>query len=284
VDLKNTWRKKANNFLYASVKNSTKMDENELNSSNEPKKDVFATLRQAFPTEPDYSIFEEKLKTVKTFMQVSNENIVIFDYYKGKYAFSTVQDFFTFGYPYDYILKRGIAFSKELIPANEAPFVEGIKMLTFKHIHTLPVERRDKFVGYINHHYIHKTGRMLTVDLHLTPFLFSPEGFMWMSIARMSLSTKTQDVCSYIELKDTGERLEYSFETNNFVPVKKTNLTETEKKVLMLNSRGFTEQEMAEKMFISTNTIKTHKRHIFEKTNTKNFSEAFVYAYTHQLF
>ena len=105
-----------------------------------------------------------------------------------------------------------------------------------------------------------------------------------MSIARMSLSTKTQDIYSYMELKDTGERFEYDFEKDDYVPVEKINLTETEKKVLLLNSRGFTEQEMADKMYISNNTIKTHKRNIFEKTNTKNFSEAFVYAYTHQLF
>ncbi|MDR3706000.1 MAG: helix-turn-helix transcriptional regulator [Paludibacteraceae bacterium] len=260
------------------------MEETELKNETQPKKEVFTALRQAFHSEPDYSIFEEKLETIKSFMQVSNENIVIFDYYKGEYAFYIAQDFLTFGYSYDYILKKGIAFSKEIIPAEEAAFVEQIKKITFQYIHTLPVERRDKFAGYINHHYIHKTGRKLNVEIRLTPFLFSPEGLMWMSIARMSLSTKAQDVCCYIELKDTGEKLEYSFEKNCLSPMKKINLTETEKKVLILNSRGFTEQEIADKMFISTNTIKTHKRHIFEKTNTKNFSEAFVYADTHRLF
>jgi len=259
------------------------MEENKLNNGNEPKKDVFSTLKQALATKLDYSIFEKKIETIKSFMRVSNENIVIFDYYKGEYAFYMAQDFLTFGYSYDYILNKGIAFSKEVIPEEEAPFVERIKRLTYQQIHKLPVERRDKFVGYINHHYIHKTGRRLTVDLHLTPFLFSPEGVMWMSIARMSLSTKTQDIYSYMELKDTGERFEYDFEKDDYVPVEKINLTETEKKVLLLNSRGFTEQEMADKMYISNNTIKTHKRNIFEKTNTKNFSEAFVYAYTHQL-
>jgi DNA-binding CsgD family transcriptional regulator len=259
------------------------MKDNESNNNTQQKKEVFTTLRQAFKSEPDYSIFEEKLETVKSFMQVSNENIVIFDYYKGEYAFFITRNFLTFGYSYDYISNKGIAFSKEIIPAEEAPLVEQIKKITFQYIHTLPVERRDKFAGYVNHHYINKTGHRLNVEIRLTPFLFSPEGLMWMSIARMSLSTKAQDVCAYIELKDTGEKLEYSFEKNCLVPMQTTNLTDIEKKVLILNSRGYTEQEIADKMFISSNTIKTHKRHIFEKTNTKNFSEAFVYADTHRL-
>lgn len=259
------------------------MEENKLYKENEPQKEVFTRLKDAFKSEPDYSIFEEKLATVKSFMQVSNENIVIFDYYKGEYAFYVAQDFLTFGYSYDYILNKGIVFSKEIIPAEEASFVEKIKKITFQYIHALPVERRDKFAGYVNHHYIHKTGRRLNVEIHLTPFLFSPEGLLWMSIARMSLSTKAQNVCYYIEQTDTGEKLEYSFEKDCLVPMKITNLTDMEKKVLILNSRGYTEQEIADKMFISSNTIKTHKRHIFEKTNTKNFSEAFVYADTHRL-
>jgi DNA-binding CsgD family transcriptional regulator len=56
--------------------------------------------------------------------------------------------------------------------------------------------------------------------------------------------------------------------------VKKFDLTEREEEILLLISKGHTNKEIAEKMFVSVNTIKTHTKNIFIKLDVKNRTQA----------
>ena len=47
-------------------------------------------------------------------------------------------------------------------------------------------------------------------------------------------------------------------------------LTKREQEITMLMAKGFTNQEISEKLFISISTVKTHIQHIFEKANVSN--------------
>ena len=47
-------------------------------------------------------------------------------------------------------------------------------------------------------------------------------------------------------------------------------LTEREKEVLRALSEGLTSNEIAGKLFISLNTVKTHRRHLLRKLDVKN--------------
>jgi two-component system, NarL family, response regulator LiaR len=48
--------------------------------------------------------------------------------------------------------------------------------------------------------------------------------------------------------------------------------------VLVLLSEGFSNQEIADKLFVSTNTVKTHNQRLFEKLDVKNRIEAIIRA------
>jgi len=52
------------------------------------------------------------------------------------------------------------------------------------------------------------------------------------------------------------------------------NLTNRESEVLNLLSNGSTNNMIAQRLFISPNTVKTHVRNIYEKLNVKNRTEA----------
>ncbi len=51
-------------------------------------------------------------------------------------------------------------------------------------------------------------------------------------------------------------------------------LTEKEKEVLLLISKGFTNKEIADKLFVSVNTVKTHTKNIYIKMDVRNRTEA----------
>lgn len=66
-------------------------------------------------------------------------------------------------------------------------------------------------------------------------------------------------------------------------PAPESLLSAREKEVLELVAEGFTNREIAQKLFISENTVKNHLRSILEKLQTKNRQQAVHYALKHGL-
>ncbi len=58
-------------------------------------------------------------------------------------------------------------------------------------------------------------------------------------------------------------------------------LTAREREVLLLIAEGQTNQEIANQLFVSEATIKTHISHIFSKLGARDRAAAIVYAYDH---
>jgi DNA-binding NarL/FixJ family response regulator len=56
-------------------------------------------------------------------------------------------------------------------------------------------------------------------------------------------------------------------------------LTEAELKVLMLVGKGFSNQEIAEELFVADTTVRTHIRHILDKLELRDRVQAVVLAY-----
>lgn len=69
-----------------------------------------------------------------------------------------------------------------------------------------------------------------------------------------------------------------SFEEKKVAIQEKTTLTQREMEILGLVSMGSTNDEIAEKMFISSNTVKTHLYNIFKKINVPNRLQAALWA------
>jgi len=61
-------------------------------------------------------------------------------------------------------------------------------------------------------------------------------------------------------------------------------LTDREKEVLELIIKEFTNNEIADKLFISNRTVDAHKRNLLEKTGSKNIAGLVMYAINNQLF
>jgi DNA-binding NarL/FixJ family response regulator len=59
---------------------------------------------------------------------------------------------------------------------------------------------------------------------------------------------------------------------------KKAILSTREVEVLGLVSKGFASKEIADKLFLSVNTVNNHRQNILEKVRASNTSEAITYA------
>lgn len=68
---------------------------------------------------------------------------------------------------------------------------------------------------------------------------------------------------------------------SRFEPV--IQLSEREKEVLVLVIKEFSNQEIADKLYISKRTVDAHKRNLLEKTGAKNVAGLVIYALNHNI-
>jgi DNA-binding NarL/FixJ family response regulator len=64
----------------------------------------------------------------------------------------------------------------------------------------------------------------------------------------------------------------------------KVKLTKREHETLQLICKGYSNQEIAEKLFISQRTVESHRANLLEKTNSKNSINLVIYAIRNNLY
>ena len=82
-----------------------------------------------------------------------------------------------------------------------------------------------------------------------------------------------------IEVTDTNTALFMINRQKNKCPLICQQLTEREKEILNLIMKGFTNSQIAKNLFISIETVRTHRKHLFAKTATKNTATLINYYY-----
>jgi ATP/maltotriose-dependent transcriptional regulator MalT len=87
-------------------------------------------------------------------------------------------------------------------------------------------------------------------------------------------STISDYVSQLEEIKQLNTQNQLLCDENILEKIKQFDLTEHEEQVLLLISKGYQNSEIAEKLFVSVNTIKTHTKNIFIKLNVRNRTEA----------
>ena len=60
-------------------------------------------------------------------------------------------------------------------------------------------------------------------------------------------------------------------------------LTRREYEVLLLIAKGYSNQEIADELFITLKTVKTHVSNILAKLEVSDRTQATIYAYQHKL-
>ncbi len=76
---------------------------------------------------------------------------------------------------------------------------------------------------------------------------------------------------------EAGKTYKATLEKNSSTPV----LTKREKEILKLITEGFTNLQMAQQLFISIDTVDTHRKNLYTKLNVKNTALLIRYAIDH---
>lgn len=121
--------------------------------------------------------------------------------------------------------------------------------------------------------------------------IYSPYIFFLTAYADKNTIIRAQEVnpngyiVKPINEKSVFVALEMGINSANLIShANKTNIFSVrEIEVINYISKGFTEDQIAEKMFISKHTVKSHKKNLFKKSNVSSVVELTVFAFKNQL-
>jgi len=182
-----------------------------------------------------------------------------------------------FGFPQKKSVKIDhVWFREHFHPDDYIINLTGIKMLGF--LKTVPIQQRKDYK--LIHEFRIRNEFNKWIRLLVQDFILELDniGNPWLNMKLCDLSP-SQDlslpgssICRNIT---TGESI------NLFEEEKKEiveEISEREKEVLGLIAEGMQSKEIANKLFISANTVNNHRRNLLKKLNVSNSSEAVTYA------
>lgn len=245
---------------------------------NAIKKNLEVTIKQTGTAEKDvdYKKAEKYIPFFKLIESSKISAVVLYDMYKGNmyYVSETIYDLLGFpgqkSKPMD-----NIWFRERFHPDDYYIFLAGIKI--YNYLLTLPIERRKDFKQIYDCRVRNEQNAYIRIIVQDFLLELDAKGNPWLDMKLIDLAP-IQDLESPAKIVHrnihSGETI-FSFE-NNF---EETNqISEREKQVLDLISKGLRSQEIADKLFISTNTVNNHRRNMLRKLNVSNSSEAVKFA------
>jgi len=118
-------------------------------------------------------------------------------------------------------------------------------------------------------------GKKFYINSRFTPLRMREDGITKLGLFSFSPSSKKE--ISFLVITASGKRWTYDFEARTFLEFDlDLKLSIAEKAILQRSKMGMSNEEIANDLFISLNTVKSHKMHIFKKLKVSNISEALV--------
>ncbi len=120
-------------------------------------------------------------------------------------------------------------------------------------------------------------------DAVVASVLAGASGYLLKNVSRAELLRAIRHVASGQTLLDATIAQQAMDALANGPGSAGSELTEREREVLALVARGYTNKQIAEKLFVSEKTARNHVSHILEKLGLSRRSEAAAYAVEHKL-
>jgi DNA-binding CsgD family transcriptional regulator len=214
--------------------------------------------------------------TLDAIARVSGSSFYVIDYHKKGFVYMSPNPLFLCGRTPEEVLMKGYYFYEEVVPEEDLEMLLEINRMGFGLFHSMPVEKRLNHVISYDFRLIQPNHRHLMINHKLTPILLTTTGEIWLALCAVSLSTSDKPGNVFIRINDELHR--YSFTGKRWREAEIVKLSEREKEVLQLSAEGYANDEISEKLFIDINTVKFHKRKLFEKFNVRNIAEAITFA------
>ena len=204
----------------------------------------------------------------------TNHSLYIIDYNRKNFLFVSTNPLFLCGRSPEEVQEKGYAFYFEVVPPDEINRLMEINEAGFRFYYNQPTEKRlDLSIEY-NFHIRTSEKHSHLIHHKLTPVMLSEKGDIWLALCTVSLSPEKALGEVLITDHTCTDRYVYSFEGRRWRKQPELILSDREKEILQLSVKGLSNTEIGETLFIDANTVKFHKKKLFEKLHAENITEA----------
>ncbi|KFF09205.1 response regulator transcription factor [Chryseobacterium luteum] len=223
------------------------------------------------------------LESVKAFSRITYKSVYIIDYQKKTFEYVSDNPLFLCGHSPGEVQQLGYAFYFKHVKPDDLELLLRINEVGFNFYENIPVEERKKHIISYDFHLVKDSKKNILINHKLTPLFLTNEGKIWKAMCIVSLSQNNKSGNIEI-LKDGSDEIwKFNLSQNEWVKSTKIKLTERETEILFLYAQGLTINEIAEKIYLTPDTVKFHRRKLFDKINVQNITEALSYATNNKL-
>ena len=218
---------------------------------------------------------------VKAFAKATYQSIYIIDYFKKGFHYVSDNPIFLCNHTPEEVLDMGYNFYLEHVPQEELPMLLELNRAGFNLAETMSdEEKRNSVISYDFH--LQNHGRTQLIHHKLTPLLLF-QGRIWLAVCTVSLSSRKE--AGHITIRTLGKPhyWEYVLDRHRWEERQPIELKPEEKQILTLAAQGYAIKEIADQMNRATDTIKQHRRRIFEKLGVVSVTEAVTFAANYRL-
>ncbi|MDO5615435.1 MAG: LuxR C-terminal-related transcriptional regulator [Cruoricaptor ignavus] len=224
------------------------------------------------------------LDVVDAFSRLSYKSIYVIDYQLQSFEYVSDNPLFLCGLSSEQVKELGYSFYFRNVKKEDLEMLLKINEAGFNFYDKIPVNERKLYTISYDFHLINEKNKAILINHKLTPIFLNEKGKIWKAMCIVALSPNQNEGNVTISKKGTPELWKFNLDTNTWEKDQKAHFSEREIQILELSARGLTINQISEKVFLSTDTVKFHRRKIFDKIGVKSISDALSYAKINKLF
>lgn len=228
-------------------------------------------------TEADYERARPYVEAAQAFAHITYQSIYVIDYFRKNFLYVSDNPIFLCGHTAEEVLDMGYGFYLNNVPAEELPMLTELNRAGFAAFGETPKQDRQRCVMSYDFHII-TGGRRLLINHKITPLVLLDDGRVWLAVCTVSLSSHKE--AGHIELRLYGQNglREYSLDSHQWHQREEITLKPEERTVLSLAAQGYTIKEIADRLCRGVDTVKFHRRNLFDRFGTDNITGAVAFA------
>lgn len=232
---------------------------------------------QHFVTEDlDYSILKNHITFFEKLDSISNSAVSIFDLHKRDHVYLSPKHAQLFGWDIERAIKEGVSYTNSFYHPDDLVQQLQAGIYFLKMGMEIAVADMKDFKLLMEYRLKNAEGVYVRVIEQQLLLESDKHGNIWLALGILDLSPNNDlegpFQCRAINSK-TGEL--YHFPPEELKT--QTDLSKREIEILQLISKGLISKQIADKLYISVNTVNTHRQRIIEKLGVSNTAEALNY-------
>lgn len=239
------------------------------------------TVKQV--TETTLEQLTDYLEVIEAFARITYKSVYVIDYNKKGFEYVSDNPLFLCGYTAEEVKDMGYQFYFNCVTQKDLDLLVKINTIGFDFYNKLPVPERKQYTISYDFQIKSQSGNPMLINQKLTPLFLTEKGKIWKALCLVSLSNEKQSGNIKITHKGNQKVFTYDLKGSFWKMDEKRILTEREIEILQLSARGFTIQQISEIIFLSSETVKYHRKNIYSKLDVTNISEAIIYATNNKL-